>query len=125
MRSKICSSYNFLLHCTYNCITGFCYAFLSQIYQIIYFLVEKLYLYVSSHHKCPFLIDSLEPRTPYSQKLLNVTKAFCWCSLTQFVFVNTELSYWLAFNKNNFCFSIKTVSTDLIRTLSPSMPLTS
>ena len=51
MRSKICSWYNFLLHCIYNCITGFCYAFLSQIYQIIYFLVDNLHLYVSSHHK--------------------------------------------------------------------------
>ena len=62
----------------------------------------------------PFLTDSLKPPTHSGQSLLSVTKVFCWCSLTQFVFVNTELLYWLAFNKTSFSFSIKIVpSTDL------------
>ena len=76
----------------YNCITGFCYTFLSEIYQIICFLVEKLYLYVSSHHKFSFLMDSLKAPTlwPESSKCHEIL--FCCCSLTQLVFVWLILS---------------------------------
>ena len=76
----------------YNCITGFCYTFLSEIYQIICFLVEKLYLYVSSHHKFSFLMDSLKAPTlwPESSKCHEIL--FCRCSLTQLVFVWLILS---------------------------------
>ena len=95
----------------YDCITGFFYTSLSQIFQILYFLVERLYLSVASKI---FFFNKFPRPPPYGPNLLSVTKVFCWCSLTQSLFVNTELLYWLAFNKNNFSFSIKTVpSTDL------------
>ena len=86
IRSKICSWYNFLLHCMYNCMTGFCYTFLSQIYQIVCFFVEKLYLNVSSHHKFSFLIDSLKPCTP-DTAIIKCDKSFL------LVFPNTSFPF--------------------------------
>ena len=118
----------YLLHCMYNCIAGFCCIFLSQICQIICFLVGKLYLNVSSHHKFSFF-------NTFTQTLSPIAKTKCDKSFS-LVFPNTNfpfltdslkhpakcdkrillvfhnavcISYWVAFKQNNFNFLIKTV----------------
>ena len=67
MRSKICSWYSFVLHSMNDYITGLCLTLLSEIYQILCFLLEKVYLFVSSHHKFSFInrfTQTLHPLQP-------------------------------------------------------------
>ena len=63
--------------------------------------------------KCDYFFLLVFPITSFpffnrlTQALCWVWQKSCWCSLMQFVFVNTELSYWLDFKKILLTFQSK------------------